>query len=506
MKKTLLSMVLALAAMSAAAQDQNDWHFSINADGTATVVCFNHTTTVWINGMPTEGVTDRNCYSGDAVIPSTYEGHTVTAIGEGCFRDCDNLTSVKIPNTIKTIGSVAFENCSPLKELTIPASVESLGSNAVWNGSIEQLIFEDSPNTLTIPTGYEMFRTLHSLNYIYQGRNIVSEEALWPAFCMMGGPVETIEQGPQVTQIAEAEFQSNTSLHTLVLSPNLKEIPKNAFSWCTSLADVTWPEALTAIGESAFSHCEALKTLPSLEHLTVISGYAFSECKAITKVVIPANVDSLGYGAFMSNDALVEVVIEDGERVLKMGSGEMFGRPAPSLLKAYIGRDYEGGQYGVFQFNPSLEEVTFGGHTTHLRTGEFSNCSSLKTVHLGVNMNKIGDYAFGGWTDHLPVTTLICDAVEPPVCEGGSNSNALTPIDKETCTLYVPAGSIEAYKAAYQWKDFFNIESGIRYQQTDSESAVDQWYRLDGQRLDSPLHGINIMRQKDGIKRKVLVK
>ena len=33
----------------------------------------------------------------------------------------------------------------------------------------------------------------------------------------------------------------------------------------------------------------------------------------------------------------------------------------------------------------------------------------------------------------------------------------MSQIDKSTCTLYVPAGSGEAYAAADQWKDFLNI-------------------------------------------------
>ena len=39
----------------------------------------------------------------DVVIPSTYDGHSVTSIGEGAFIDCINLTSVTIPNTITRI-------------------------------------------------------------------------------------------------------------------------------------------------------------------------------------------------------------------------------------------------------------------------------------------------------------------------------------------------------------------------------------------------------------------
>lgn len=505
MKKTLLSLALLLTAMTAAAQDDgvNNWHFSDNADGTATVVCFEHDGKGWINGIETTVHTKLDCYGGDAVIPSkTPDGKTVTAIGDECFRACPGLTSLKIPSSIKRIGKAAIQECSALKEISVPGSVEFLDRNAIWNcDNLERLIIEDSPNTLTTPSGYEMFRTLRGLKYIYQGRNIITSEEAWPVFCQMGGPVDTIEIGPEVTEIPEHGYEYNKSLRTVVMSPNITVIPQYAFNLCEVLETVTWPSGLTDICESAFSQCKALKTLPDLSHCKRILQGAFAQCEAITKVVIPATVDTLGYGAFSANTALEEVIIEDCERPLKMGSGEMFGRPAPNLRKAYLGRDYEGGQYGVFQWNPSIEEVTIGGYATKLRAGEFTECKALKTVHLGERMKEIADGAFGSWAAQMTVSTLICDAVEPPVCLG--NTSLTPPIDAQTCKLYVPAESVDAYKAAFQWKEFFNIESGITAQQSGAAS-VSSVYTLGGQRTAGTQRGLLIQRMSDGSVRKVI--
>lgn len=41
----------------------------------------------------------------------------------------------------------------------------------------------------------------------------------------------------------------------------------------------------------------------------------------------------------------------------------------------------------------------------------------------------------------------------PPTCK----SDCFWNVDKSACTLYVPKGSLEAYKKAYTWKDFVNI-------------------------------------------------
>ena len=69
-----------------------------------------------------------SCTDADIVIPSTYEGKSVTSIGDSAFEDCSSLTSVTIPDSVTSIGSYAFYNCSSLTSVTTPDSVTSIGS------------------------------------------------------------------------------------------------------------------------------------------------------------------------------------------------------------------------------------------------------------------------------------------------------------------------------------------------------------------------------------------
>ena len=68
----------------------------------------------------------------DIALPSTINGVRVTSIGKEAFYECENLTSVIIPESMISIGDSAFSNCMNLKEITIPESVTSIGNSAFY--------------------------------------------------------------------------------------------------------------------------------------------------------------------------------------------------------------------------------------------------------------------------------------------------------------------------------------------------------------------------------------
>lgn len=75
---------------------------------------------------------DESRYSGtkELTVPGTVNGETVTHIGEQCFYDCDDLTTVILPDTLDGILYQGFGGCDRLRGISIPEGVTFIGEEA----------------------------------------------------------------------------------------------------------------------------------------------------------------------------------------------------------------------------------------------------------------------------------------------------------------------------------------------------------------------------------------
>ena len=81
--------------------------------------------------------------------------------------------------------------------------------------------------------------------------------------------------------------------------------------------------------------------------------------------------------------------------------------------------------------------------------------------------------------------------------------------DAEKCTVYVPKGTLDAYKQS-EFKYFKNIvefgATGISNVSTSSDAQEVFRYAANGQRLNGAAKGLNIVKYSDGKVKKVIVK
>ena len=171
--------------------------------------------------------------SGEVLIPLTWKGQPVTAIGDSAFQSCDRLTSVIIPNSVTSIGVQSFYNCTRLTSVTIGNSVTSIGEWAFRGCSGLTSIFVNEEN----------------------GKYIVKNN------CLIDKSTATLVLGCQTSVIP--------------INGSVTSIGDWAFSGCSGLTSITIPDSVTSIGDWAFEGCSGLTSVTIGNSVLTIGNYAF---------------------------------------------------------------------------------------------------------------------------------------------------------------------------------------------------------------------------------------
>ena len=151
----------------------------------------------------------------------------------------------------------------------------------------------------------------------------------------------------------------------------------------------------------------------------------------------------------------------------------------------------------------SLEKVTLPESLEEIDINGFC-VTNIKEFTIPKNVKKLGSFMLSINDD----VTVYSMSPVPPIatCEGGEN--AFVPRGKGT--LYVPAGSKDAYLAAAPWNEFGNVfefdPAGVDGVMMEDGMEVKEVYSSDGTRLDGMQPGMNIVRTKNGRIHKVIVR
>ena len=340
-------------------------------------------------------------YSGSVTIPSkvTYDGttYTVTEITEFAFRNNTQLTAVTIANTVTRIGRLAFYNCSSLATIKIPDSVTYIGTVA----------FSGTPWWDNQPDGL-----------LYIGKVAYKYKGTMPENTSI-----TIKDG--TVCIGASAFAYRSGMTSITLPNSLQEIDGSAFDNCTGLTSVTIPNSVTKLGDSAFYMCSGLTSVTIPDSVTEIGNAVFNDCTALSSITLPESVTSMGNYVFMRCTGLTSITIPD--------------------LVTSIGKSAFNGCSG-------LTSVTIGNSVTSIGDYAFKGCSGLTTLTIPNSVTSIGSLAFYNCNSIRVFTSLN----ETPPTVSPENTFKGIPTD---CTLYVPQASIDAYKQAFGWARFTNIEA-----------------------------------------------
>ena len=107
--------------------------------------------------------------------------------------------------------------------------------------------------------------------------------------------------------------------------------------------------------------------------------------------------------------------------------------------------------YGAFAYCSGLTSVTIGNSVTSIGFGAFAYCSGLSSVTIGNSVTSIGNNAFMSCNSLTSVTNY---ATTPQTID----EYVFGSVNISSCTLNVPAESVESYQAADVWKEFGTIQ------------------------------------------------
>ena len=368
-KFNLLAFALVLGAMLGAEADEVvRWYDSAQKVTWGYVVTNGEATISTPNFWDSSA---RDACKGDIVVPSRIgpdgpDGaatYPVRDMAPGLFRNCKNVTSVKLPKGIRRVAYQAFyfDSGSTITNVTVGEGCLEIGKEAFTRcGKLETV---NIPNTVTnIGTGaFSMCRTLPRID--------------------IPGSVKVI---------GDSAFAACDALEGATLGDGIETIHADAFMNCLSLAAVDIPSSVRHVGDRAFCGCGALASATLREGLETIGFCAFNQCESLRSVSIPPSVVWVGERAFEGcPDSIFDKETVPGVCLL---SGWAVGVDGP--LGAIDLSGVNDVADGLFKNCRDVTSVAFPPGMETLGSSMFDGCTQLESVWLPAALKSIESYAF----------------------------------------------------------------------------------------------------------------
>ena len=270
----------------------------------------------------------------------------LTEIPDFAFSDCNNLTSIVIPEGVTSIGEYALLCLSD--SVTIPSTVTSIG--------------------------YEAFGGEYgNLKAVY-----ISDLVAWCGISI-GGSVGSC--GSPFFNGAKL-YLDGELVTDLVIPDGVTSIKSQAFYGYTYLKSVTIPDSVTSIGWWVFADCSNLESVSLGDGIKDMGMAVFSGCDKLS-------YNEYDNGIYLGNADNLYLVL------MQVKSLDITSCKIADTTKIIVD--------SVFQGCISLENIAIPDSVTTIGSGAFLDCQNLANITIGKGVSSIGQLAFA----YIPSTFTV---------------------------------------------------------------------------------------------------
>ena len=395
------------------------------------------------------------------------EGSKCTQIAERAFGACA-IESVILPEGMTTLGDWAFSDCNNLVSITIPSTMTTIGLGSLRCYRLAEIINKSSLDIAQTEMGTEIND--------YVVKNATSGESQIEKY---GDYRYIVGYDGTTYLIGYFGKDKNISLPT----DRTYAIKSYAFVDC-GLDSISIPNNITSIGSHFLGrgnniyynqNINKITTLTIPTSVTKIEDDAFYgyDCPNLCEIINLSQVNLVKDSFYMGG--VVRIATSGASQIVEHNNFKFIQGDDSSLyLVGYFGNDTNltlptleqnykikpyafNGNYNLkkveipscvtsigkyaFEYCTKLEEIIFNEGITEIDYFAFHYCISLTSVELPNGLSKIGNNVF---FECKKLQTVTLNSLTPPAAGTVMFSDNLQ-------TIYVPAESVDAYKAANCW-------------------------------------------------------
>ena len=389
--------------------------------------------------------------------------NSVTSIGNGAFYECSSLTSVNIPNSVTSIGDEAFYNCTGLTSVTIPNSVTSIGNKTFYGCWYITSVTIEAGTPPTLGSGSFSY-TNNSPIYVPCG-TLDAYKTAWSDYAsqIKYEPLEYNITGNVNNEAAgNVQIPQNKCEDVITASPNYGY---HFVRWNDGNTDN--PRTIVLASDTTFTAEFAhnpIITYVYNSQMGTVSGPTITTTGVAVEYITFNATPNYGYHFTQWSDGL-----KDNPRIAQITQDTTFTAEFAYDRVGTCGKDLalvwsydpnskvltignageftENMRFGVEAPN-EMEELVIGNSVTAIGENAFEGISTLKKVTIGESVKTIHNNAFYNCVN---LETIFNYRPTPT----NAYSTAFDGVDKFACSLYVLPSSIDMYKNASVWRDFY---------------------------------------------------